>query len=58
MFPSPNKLAKYLLKSTLGKLFKDDFDWDQVDVGLINGTATLLDIELNQQVRTIVDMIL
>jgi N-terminal region of Chorein or VPS13 len=50
MFPLPNKLVKYLLKSTIGKLIESDFDWDAVEIQLLNGTAILTDLALNKQV--------
>ena len=50
MFPLPNKLVKYLLKSTIGKLIEEDFDWDAVEIQLLNGTSILNDLHLNKQV--------
>ncbi|KAJ3361375.1 hypothetical protein HDU91_003962, partial [Kappamyces sp. JEL0680] len=53
---SPIKLAKYLIKTTIGKLIQDDFDWEQVEVqllqgnvtALIQGTAILSNLQLNK----------
>jgi hypothetical protein len=47
---NPTKLVKYLLKSTIGKLIEADFDWDAVEIQLLNGTAILIDLALNKQV--------
>ncbi|KAJ3270291.1 autophagy- protein 2 [Terramyces sp. JEL0728] len=42
------KLVKYLIKSTLGKIF-EDVNWDQLDYSLVDGVCTLNNVALNSK---------
>ncbi|KAI8918893.1 hypothetical protein BC831DRAFT_406292 [Entophlyctis helioformis] len=44
------RLAKYLLKQTIGRFLADEVDWDKYDFQLVNGQVTLRDLALETEV--------
>ena len=45
------RLAKFVLKRTLGQFLKQDIDLDQLDVEFDKGAFTVRDLELDVKVR-------
>ncbi|KAI8909528.1 hypothetical protein EDD86DRAFT_205642 [Gorgonomyces haynaldii] len=45
-------VIKYIVQGTIGSFLEKELDWDQLDLHFVNGTLTLLDLELSHSLDT------